>query len=49
MATDRRSRLHVMHAGGLWAGHACAAVRGEGTAMDVAAALGPGACLRVTV
>ena len=45
VAADKWSRLRVRHARGLWAGHACATITGEGTVMHVAAAGGPGACV----
>ena len=38
-ADDRRSRLHVTHAGSLWAGHACDEVMGEGATTHVAGAV----------
>ena len=46
---DWRSRLHVTHAGSLWAGHACDEITGEGAWSHAAGAVGCGALLRVTV
>ena len=48
-AADLRSRLHVTHAGKLWAGHACDEIMGEGARSHVAGAVGCGALLRVNV
>ena len=42
--------LHTLvHAGSLWAGHACDEVMGEGATTHVAGAVGCGALLRLTV
>ena len=41
-AANRCSRLQVVHAGSLWAGHACDEIMGEGAGLHVAGAVGGG-------